>query len=164
MKPVSYPIYIEGNLSNTSIYKLSKCLFLYSFGNLNIVFKLKHSDETFICGKYAYFCSTYQHFNLVMHHTKYLPKQYRSKFGYYSETASPTGMQQITLCKKVSYVSINSVDNDNPPNFQVMIQKHNRLMSFSIYICVLSICDTMTLIIGKHILSFLLIHSTFVQC
>ena len=35
-------------------------------------------------------------------------------------------------------------------DFQVMIQPHNRHMSFSVYICVLSVADTVSLIIGRY--------------
>ena len=31
-----------------------------------------------------------------------------------------------------------------------MIQPHNRHMSFSVYICVLSVADTVSLIIGRY--------------
>ena len=37
-------------------------------------------------------------------------------------------------------------------DFQVMIQPHNRHMSFSVYICVLSVADTVSLIIGRYVL------------
>lgn len=37
---------------------------------------------------------------------------------------------------------------------QVMIQRHNRHMSFSIYICVLAIADTVTLSIGQFLAHF----------
>ena len=35
--------------------------------------------------------------------------------------------------------------------FQVMLQKHNRIMSFSIYVCVLAVADTVSLTIGKRL-------------
>ena len=38
--------------------------------------------------------------------------------------------------------------------FQVMVQRHNRHMSFSIYICVLAIADTVTLSIGEFLRQF----------
>ena len=44
----------------------------------------------------------------------------------------------------------------NPYIFQVMIQPHNLYMSFSIYIVMLAVVDTITLLIGKYclVLSF----------
>ena len=39
--------------------------------------------------------------------------------------------------------------------FQVMIQKHNRHMSFSLYISVLAITDTITLLAGKSLSYFM---------
>ena len=33
---------------------------------------------------------------------------------------------------------------------QVMVQKHNRQISFSLYICVLAITDTIPLLIGRY--------------
>ena len=37
--------------------------------------------------------------------------------------------------------------------FQVMLQKHNRNMSFSMYICALAVADIVTLIYGKFLLN-----------
>ena len=36
-------------------------------------------------------------------------------------------------------------------SFQIMMQKHNRHMSFSLYISVLAITDTIALVIGKSL-------------
>ena len=36
-----------------------------------------------------------------------------------------------------------------PIYFQVMIQPHNRRLSFSLYICALSVVDTMVLLTGE---------------
>ena len=37
-----------------------------------------------------------------------------------------------------------------PDSFQVMIQHHNREMSFSFYIAALAVSDTITLLIGMY--------------
>ena len=34
---------------------------------------------------------------------------------------------------------------------QVMIQSHNRHMSFSLYICALAVADTIVILVGKYV-------------
>ena len=42
--------------------------------------------------------------------------------------------------------------------FQVMIQPHNRQMSFSLYISALAVSDTVVLIMGKIVLNVICTH------
>ena len=51
------------------------------------------------------------------------------------------------------------------PKFQVMSQKHNRNMSFSMYICVLAVSDTVSLTIGKIFKKFFFFakHQSFLE-
>ena len=39
-------------------------------------------------------------------------------------------------------------------NFQVMVQRHNRHMSFSLYISALAVTDTVVLICGEYFMAF----------
>ena len=46
-----------------------------------------------------------------------------------------------------------------------MIQPHNRHMSFSLYICVVAVADTISLLIGRFMLYYLIfipLHKLFV--